>query len=190
MATKRQRRKRRRRQSAQGEGRSTGSADQGRPGGPLDAGADAVPGRADQASRRGGRLPGSSRFADRTGRPEAPWGDFPLSEIVVFIGILLLIAGFFVAPPQGFVMIAVGLALGSLAGLELSIREHFAGFRSHTLLLSAAIAVPVFGVLFLATHIATVICVAVAAAAFGGSAWLFAQAFRRRSGGALFRLRG
>ena len=108
----------------------------------------------------------------------------------MLVGIVLLIAGFFVAPPQGFVMIAVGLALGSLAGLELSIREHFAGFRSHTLLLSAAIAVPLFGVLFLATKTATVICVAVTVAAFGGSAWLFAQAFRRRSGGALFRLRG
>ena len=107
---------------------------------------------------------------------------------MVFVGILLLIGGFFVAPPQGFVMIGVGLALGSLAGLELSIREHFAGYRSHTLLLSAAVAVPVFGVLFLASNTATLICVAAAAAAFGGSAWLFAQAFRRRSGGALFRL--
>ncbi|HET9119148.1 MAG TPA: hypothetical protein VFN72_01325, partial [Solirubrobacterales bacterium] len=129
------------------------------------------------------------RRAGADHRPPAPWGDFPLSEIVVFVGILLLIAGFFVAPPQGFVMIGVGLALGSLAGLELSIREHFAGYRSHTLLLAAAVAVPVFGVLFLASDTATLICVAVSAAAFGGSAWLFAQAFRRRSGGALFRLR-
>ena len=87
-------------------------------------------------------------------------------------------------------MIAVGLALGSLAGLELSIREHFAGFRSHTLLLSAAIAVPVLGVLFLATDTATPICVAVAVGLFGISAWIFSQAFRRRSGGALFRVRG
>ncbi|HSD23668.1 MAG TPA: hypothetical protein VLB79_05005 [Solirubrobacterales bacterium] len=123
-------------------------------------------------------------------RPPAPWGDFPLSEIAVLVGIVLLIAGFFVAPPQGFVMIAVGLALGSLAGLELSIREHFAGFRSHTLLLAAAVAVPLFGVLFVATNVPALVCVAAGAVAFGGSAWLFAQAFRRRSGGALFRLRG
>jgi nitrate/nitrite transporter NarK len=128
------------------------------------------------------------RRAGADQRPPALWGDFPLSEIVVFVGILLLITGFFVSPPQGFVMIAVGLVLGSLAGLELSIREHFAGFRSHTLLLSAAVAVPLFGVLFLATHTPTLICVALAAGAFAGSAWLFANAFRRRSGGALFRL--
>jgi hypothetical protein len=123
-------------------------------------------------------------------RPQAPWGDFPLSEIVVFVGIVLLVAGFFVKPPQGVVMIAVGLALGSLAGLELSIREHFAGYRSHNLLLSAAVGVPVFGVLFLATTISPAICVAAGLLAFGGAAWLFASAFRRRSGGALFRLRG
>jgi hypothetical protein len=123
-------------------------------------------------------------------RPPAPWGDFPLSELVVFVGIVLLIAGFFVSPPQGFVMIAVGLALGSLAGLELSIREHFAGYRSHTLVLSAAVGIPVFGLLFVVTTVPTPICLAAGAVAFGGSAWLFTQAFRRRSGGALFRLRG
>jgi hypothetical protein len=101
-----------------------------------------------------------------------------------------VIAGFFVPPPRGFVMIAVGLGLGSLAGLELSVREHLAGYRSHTLLLSAAIGVPVFGALFLATTLSPAICVSAGLLAFGGAAWLFASAFSRRSGGALFRLRG
>jgi hypothetical protein len=123
-------------------------------------------------------------------RPAAPWGDFPLTEIVIFIGLVLLIAGFFVPPPQGFVMIAVGLALGSLAGLELSIREHFAAYRSHTLLLSAAVGVPVFGVLFVATKLSPAICAIAGLLAFGGAAWLLTEAFRRRSGGALYRLRG
>ncbi|HEX3294098.1 MAG TPA: hypothetical protein VHR38_10225 [Solirubrobacterales bacterium] len=168
MATKRKRRKRRRQSGPQPAGQQPSAV-------VLD----------DQQRARTTR-----RRVGADHRPAALWGDFPLSEIVVFIGILLLIAGFFVAPPQGFVMIAVGLGLGSLAGLELSIREHFAGFRSHTLVLSAAVAVPVFGVLFLATDTATLICISVAAVAFGGSAWLFTQAFRRRSGGALFRLRG
>jgi hypothetical protein len=169
MPTKRQRRKRRRRHTGAEPPRQQPSAVVVN---------DQQPARA--ARRRAG--------ADQ--RPPAPWGDFPLSEIVVFVGILLLIAGFFVPPPQGFVMIAVGLVLGSLAGLELSIREHFAGYRSHTLLLAAAIGVPVFGVLFVATSTPALICVAASAVAFGGSAWLFAQAFRRRSGGALLRLRG
>ncbi len=167
MPTKKQRRKRRRRQ--------TGA----QPPPPQKPSAVAVDDRQ--------RARAARRRADD--RPPAPWGDFPLSEIVIFIGVLLLIAGFFVGPPQGFVMIAVGLVLGSLAGLELSIREHFAGYRSHTLLLAAAVGVPIFGVLFVATSVPTLACIALGLAAFGGSAWLFTQAFRRRSGGALFRLR-
>ena len=187
MATKRQRRKRRRR------------ATEGPPSGRRAAGGVSLPGQttSDSPKRRdevalatGGADPAVRPLRRRPGdRPRAPWGSFPLSEIVVFIGIVVLIAGFFVAPPQGFVMIAVGLGLGSLAGLELSVREHFAAYRSHTLVLSAAIGVPVFGVLFVATTISTPICVAAGLVAFGGSAWLFSQAFRRRSGGALFRLR-
>src|SRR5436305_3604555 len=163
MATKRQRRKRRRRLVEPPSGAETLAAPAPKP-------------------------PTARRRTD--GPPPAPWGDFPLSEIVIFIGIVLLVAGFFVAPPQGFVMIAVGLGLGSLAGLELSIREHFAAYRSHTLVLSAAVGVPVFGLLFVVTKLSPAICVAAGALAFGGAAWLFASAFRRRSGGALFRLKG
>ena len=161
MPTKRQRRKRRRRQS------STEPA-------PAPAPAPAA------APRK--------RSADD--RPTAPWGSFPLTEIVIFIGVILLVVGFFIPPPQGFVMIAVGLGLASLAGLELSIREHLAAYRSHTLLLSAAVGVPVFGALFIATKLSPALCVAAGLLAFGGAAWLFASAFRRRSGGALYRFGG
>jgi hypothetical protein len=132
----------------------------------------------------------SRRRAGNLDRPPPLWGSFPLTEIVIFIGLVLLVVGFFFPPPQGLVMIGVGLGLGSLAGLELSIREHFAAYRSHTLLLSAAIGVPVFGGLFLATKVSPAICVAAGLVAFGGAAWLFTSAFRRRSGGALYRLKG
>ena len=87
-------------------------------------------------------------------------------------------------------MIAVGLGIGSLAGLELAIREHFAAYRSHTLVLSAAAGVPVFGALFIATKLSPAVCVAAGLLAFGGAAWLFTSAFRRRSGGALYRVNG
>ena len=86
-------------------------------------------------------------------------------------------------------MIAVGLVLG-LARRASSSRSASTSpaYRSHTLLLSAAVGVPVFGVLFVATKVSPAICVAAGLVAFGGAAWLFASAFRRRSGGALFRL--
>jgi hypothetical protein len=122
-------------------------------------------------------------------RPSPLWGSFPLTEIVILIGVLLLFAGLFVQPPQGLVMIGVGAGLASLAGLELALREHYAGYRSHTALLSAGIAVPLFGALLFATKLPTAICVAAALVAFGGAAYLFASAFRQRSGGALYRVR-
>ncbi|MDX6606228.1 MAG: hypothetical protein QOD14_768 [Solirubrobacterales bacterium] len=163
MATKRQRRKRRRPRTARPAGQ-------------------APPATPKPAAARRRRAPGD--------RPPALWGDFPLTEIVIFIGLVLLVVGFFIPPPQGFVMIAVGLVLGSLAGLELSIREHFTAYRSHTLLLSAAVGVPIFGALFVATKLSPAVCLAAGLVAFGGAAWFFTSAFRRRSGGALYRFSG
>jgi hypothetical protein len=169
MPTKRQRRKKRRRQTA------------GSP--PPESQPSAVVVDDQQRARA------AKRKAGNIDRPPPLWGSFPLTEIVIFIGVILLIAGFFTTPPQGFVMIAVGAGLASLAGLELSIREHFSAYRSHTLLLSSAIGVPVFGGLLIATKLHPAICIAAGLLAFGGAAWLFASAFRRRSGGALYRLR-
>ena len=60
-------------------------------------------------------------------RPPAPWGKFPLVELIVLLALVMLILGFFVQGDRGITLIAAGVALGSLAGLELAIREHFAG---------------------------------------------------------------
>ena len=46
--------------------------------------------------------------------------------------------GLFVGGDRSIALLATGLALGSLGGLELSIREHFAGYRSHTAMLAGA----------------------------------------------------
>src|SRR3954452_20475871 len=83
------------------------------------------------------RRPGKTSFEDR---PPAPWGNFPLVEIVVLIALVLLVGSFFVDSSRRGPMLLGGLALGSLAGLELSIREHFGGFRSHSALLAGAVA--------------------------------------------------
>lgn len=71
-------------------------------------------------------------------RPKAPWHPFPLVELSILAGIVLLIAGVLTRDDaRGKVMIVCGLALGSLGGLETTLREHFAGYRSHTLVLAA-----------------------------------------------------
>ena len=38
---------------------------------------------------------------------------------------------------MGRTLLALGFALGALGGLDTSVREHFAGYRSHTLVLAA-----------------------------------------------------
>ena len=117
-------------------------------------------------------------------RPPAPWGSFPLVEVVVLIGLVMLVAALFVSGPRSTALLVTGLALGSLAGLELSIREHFGGYRSHTALLAAAAGVAVLALLFYAVPD---LLPAGGRLAVGGlvtvaTAVLLARAFRARSG--------
>ena len=129
------------------------------------------------------RRPGKTSFEDR---PPAPWGSFPLVEIVVLIGIVLMVAGFFVQGARGATMIVAGLALASLAGLELVIREHFAGFRSHTTLLAGAVAAVAIAVTYFATD-DRFVALGAAIVVFGAGFWLFRRMFVQRTGGVAFR---
>jgi hypothetical protein len=121
-------------------------------------------------------------------RPPAPWGSFPLSELAVLLAIVLIVASFFVGGDQAPVMFVAGLVLGTLAGLEVSIREHFAGFRSHTTLLAGCLAVVTITVIALAAgEVFVPILLAAGVAVFGLAFWSLREAFRRRSGGVSFR---
>ena len=101
----------------------------------------------------------------------------------------MLVAGFFTGPPRGGILLGTGLALGSLAGLELAVREHFSGYRSHTVLLGGAVGMALVAVLLLAVKAPPIAAAAAGVVALGVSAYFFAGAFRRRSGGALFKIR-
>jgi hypothetical protein len=121
-------------------------------------------------------------------RPAPPWGSFPLSELAIFVAIVLLIGSFFVRGETGGVMFIAGLALGTLAGLEVSIREHFAGFRSHSTLLAGSLGVLTITVIALAAGTVFVpILLAAGLGVFGIAFWSLREAFRRRSGGVSFR---
>ena len=121
-------------------------------------------------------------------RPPPPWGSFPLSELAVFVAVVLLIGSFFVRGETGGVMFIAGLLLGTLAGLEVSIREHFAGFRSHSTLLAGTLAIATITVIALAAgEVFVPILLAAGLAVFGLAFWSLREAFRRRSGGISFR---
>jgi len=126
---------------------------------------------------------GRPRIEDR---PQAPWGSFPLVELCVLLALGLGVGGFVVGGGRGRVMLACAAALGSLAGLELAIREHFAGYRSHTTVLAATTGIAVMAILFFARAPYGLMLV-LAAAAFATAFWALRGAFRRRSGGVSFR---
>jgi hypothetical protein len=120
-------------------------------------------------------------------RPRPPWGSFPLSELVILLGIVLIAWGLFSGRP-GNARLAAGLILGSLGGGELALREHMAGYRSHTTLLagaSALVVVTAMALLFGPVPLWALLLLGliVFAGSFGG----LRQLFKRRSGGLSFR---
>jgi len=108
---------------------------------------------------------------------------------VVLVALVLVIGGFVIPTSSGQLMLLAGFALGSLAGLELAVREHFAGHRSHTTLLSACAGFAAGAVVVLAVTglAAPVPAVLVALAVFAVAFYLLREGFKRRSGGLGFR---
>ncbi|MEA2305864.1 MAG: hypothetical protein QOH43_3144 [Solirubrobacteraceae bacterium] len=130
------------------------------------------------------------RRADRRARmeeaPPAPWSPFPLVELCILLGIVLIVWGFFDAGRRG-VLLGCGFVLVSLSGLELALREHMAGFRSHSLLLAAVCALAVITPLFLLTSLPQVVLLVVGLAVLAAVTVALRRIFARRSGGLGFR---
>ena len=118
-------------------------------------------------------------------RPPAPWGKFPLAELVILAGIISLIAGFVGANQT---LIGAGVVLAGLGGLEVAAREHFAGYRSHTTLLAGTVFVFVVGGLFYLAGLVLAICLGIGAAAFLVVFFALRRAFQRASGGLSFKV--
>jgi len=117
-------------------------------------------------------------------RPPAPWGSFPLAELTVLGGIVMLAIGVVGSNPTA---IGVGVVLACLGGLEVSAREHFAGYRSHSTLLAGTVFVLVVGSLFYAAGLILAICLAIGGVAFLAAFLALRRAFRKASGGLSFK---
>jgi hypothetical protein len=117
-------------------------------------------------------------------RPPAPWGSFPLTELLVLVGIVLMGWGLATWSSGGHARFGAGLAIAALGGLELSVREHLGGFRSHTTLLSGVAAFVVVSVLALGPgpHLLGALVI-IGAVVFAVSFFLLRGLFKRRSGG-------
>lgn len=118
------------------------------------------------------RADAASRVAERRikERPPAPWDPFPLTELAIFSGIVLMVIGIFLHGSLAKGVIAAGVVLACIGGLETALREHFGGYRAHSgvlaglaallslfvttellgasMALRGAVAIAVFGLLF------------------------------------------
>jgi uncharacterized integral membrane protein len=120
-------------------------------------------------------------------RPPAPWGNAPLAELAILAGIICLAIGIF---GTHYTVIGVGVALAGIGGMEVAIREHFAGFRSHTTLLAGFVFVVVVAVLFYSVGLVLAYALPIGAVCFLVVFYLARRAFRRASGGLSFRIGG
>jgi hypothetical protein len=134
------------------------------------------------------RTPPTATAARRNRRdaaPEPPWGSFPLVELCALSGIVLGVWGLLA---HNAILITGAAFLGSVAGLEVAIREHFGGYRSHTAVLSGTITVATLALLLLGgvsrTALLTIAPLMLIAGFVG-----FRQLFKRRSGGVGMRVR-
>ncbi|HEY2715157.1 MAG TPA: hypothetical protein VGI73_02945 [Solirubrobacterales bacterium] len=120
-------------------------------------------------------------------RPPAPWGRAPLAELAILAGIVSLAIGIFGGNDT---LIGVGVACAGLGGMEVAIREHFGGYRSHTSLLAGFAFVVVVGLLFYAFKQVLAVALPVGAACFLVAFFLLRRAFQRASGGLSYRIGG
>lgn len=100
-------------------------------------------------------------------------------------GIVMLVIGVVSRSPTA---IGVGVVLAGLGGLEVSAREHFAGYRSHTTLLAGTVFVLVTGGLFYLAGLILAICLAIGAISFVATFFALRRAFQRASGGLSFKV--
>jgi hypothetical protein len=132
----------------------------------------------------GGR---SSHISKADERPPAPWGNAPLAELAILAGIICLAIGVLGSHET---LIGVGVGLAAVGGMEVAIREHFAGYRSHTTLLAGFVFVVVVGVLFYAVGLVLAYALPIGAVCFALAFYLARRAFQRASGGLSFRIGG
>jgi hypothetical protein len=129
----------------------------------------------------------AARPGRRDAAPRPPWGDFPLVELSALAAIVLGVWG--ILAGGAAIQLTVAALLGSVAGLEVALREHLAGYRSHTLVLSGACTVATVTLLFFVGGLQRPALIPIAGGvlvlALGG----FRLLFKRRSGGYGFRVR-
>ena len=115
--------------------RDTASAQRGVPSQPRELRAERQP-TGPSGLERGSRGPQKAVGE----RPTNPFGGLPVSELAILAGTVGIVIGLI---RGGGPALIVGVIVCALGVLEFTAREHFSGYRSHTILLAAFPAVAV-----------------------------------------------
>ncbi len=71
------------------------------------------------------------------GRPPAPWHPLPLSELLILVGAVAVVIAFSDHLESHLALLGAGLVAVAIGTLEVTVREHLAGYRSHAVLLAS-----------------------------------------------------
>ncbi len=115
---------------------------------------------------------------DGAAAPKPVWAPFPLTEIGMVAGIAIFGLGFATNDVR---TLAIGALVLAVVTGELCLREHFSGFRSHTLLLAALPVAVAHGLVVFAitSDYRGPAALAVDLAAGGALAWWLHQRFHQ-----------
>jgi drug/metabolite transporter (DMT)-like permease len=94
-------------------------------------------------------------------RPPPPWHPLPLSELLIFVGVVGVVIAMLRGPESNGALLAAAIAAVVIGTVEVAVREHMSGFRPHTTLLAVIPAIVFYSAVVL-----------VAAAVGGAPRWL------------------
>jgi hypothetical protein len=69
-------------------------------------------------------------------RPQAPWHPLPLSELLILVGAIGTVIAWLRGVESNGALLGAGIGAVVIGTIEVTLREHLGGFRSHTLMLS------------------------------------------------------
>ena len=133
------------------------------------------------------RRPPKTRRARLDEAPQPPWAPFPLTEVCILLGFVVLVFALVGGGSVRGELIVFGLAVVTLATLELTLREHLAGYRSHSALLAGIAAMVVAVPLSVFVRPAKALVLIASAVVFMLVLQLMREVFRRRAGGMSWR---
>jgi hypothetical protein len=99
-------------------------------------------GKRERARGAAGRERGANAWRDPLSvgeRPQAPWHPLPLSELLILVGAIGTVVGLARLRngiSHGGPALFAGIAAVLIGTIEVTLREHLSGYRSHTLILT------------------------------------------------------